>query len=172
MQKHLPFIIAAVVIAVVAVAYFVTSAPGTSTQPPLQQLYPDATTGSTTTSTGTLPPPAPTSTPTTQGVIAGHVNIGPICPVEKNPPDPACQPGPAQYNAYKIVATNSSKAGYSASIDGQGNYRFALVPGTYTVDIAPHPHQGVGSISGVPATVRLEAGAQVTVNITIDTGIR
>jgi len=107
-------------------------------------------------------------------VVRGHLDIGPLCPVERNPPDPACQPGPAQYNQYKIVVYDAAHKTLlnSVALDAQGNYRIALQPGTYVIDISPHPDGRIGGASGVPRQVQVKSGETVTVDISIDTGIR
>ncbi|MEK7081236.1 MAG: hypothetical protein AAB902_02520 [Patescibacteria group bacterium] len=39
----------------------------------------------------------------TAGFLEGKVTIGPLCPVERTPPDPACQPTEATYKAWQIA---------------------------------------------------------------------
>jgi len=41
---------------------------------------------------------------TEKSPLAGKVNIGPLCPVERNPPDPSCQP---TEETYIVKATNN-----------------------------------------------------------------
>jgi len=38
-----------------------------------------------------------------KGTLQGHITIGPLCPVETNPPDPNCQPTEETYNAYHLL---------------------------------------------------------------------
>lgn len=127
-------------------------------------------------------PPVTTSTTTTQpvlperktGTIVGHVDIGPICPVEQMPPSKECEPGPQHYAAYRIVvsAVNSDKALRLPPIDSSGNYRVEVPNGTYRVEVKPDREGAPGGVSGVPRTVVVAAGATVRVDISIDTGIR
>lgn len=119
-------------------------------------------------------PPSPSPAPQGSGVIAGHLDIGPICPVERVPADPNCAPGPQHYASYKMVAYNASRTAVikQAAFDAQGNYRLDLPSGTYIIDIAPHSPDGPGSASGVPVQVVLRSGGQVRVDVSVDTGIR
>lgn len=69
------------------------------------------------------------ATPGGEGIIQGSVVLGPTCPVERIPPDPACAPKPyatkvdiyrqvGSATPYKTVATNAS-----------GTFNVALDPG-------------------------------------------
>jgi hypothetical protein len=175
--KYTALIVALIIIGGGIIAYSAAMAKdGEPFFAPLQQLF----TGSpyTVPSPDVTPMPTvtPLGTPQAQGtgVIAGHLDIGPLCPVERDPPDPGCQPGPAQYNQYKMVAYDASRKNVikEASFDAQGNYRIELPAGSYVVDISPHASTRIGGASGVPQTIDLKNGATVTVNVTIDTGIR
>lgn len=53
--------------------------------------------------------------------------------------------------------------------DPETGYSVPLKPGTYVVDI---PHPGIGGSRELPATVTLQNGETVRLDISIDTGIR
>ncbi len=103
------------------------------------------------------------------GILAGHVTIGPNCPVEQvgHP----CTPSPETYAAHEFVVLNGAQketARFYAGADG--NYSIALSPGTYTVTTAK---TGFGYMSkDLPSTIVIKNGQTVSLNVSIDTGIR
>jgi hypothetical protein len=104
-----------------------------------------------------------------RGTLSGAVTIGPNCPVETqaNP----CPTPPAAYDARKILIENADATSvlFTVDIDSHGFYRIDLVPGTYTVDMKKN---GIDRATGVPAKVTIASNHGVTLNISIDTGIR
>ena len=110
--------------------------------------------------------PAATNAPDTG--IRGTATAGPVCPVERNPPDPACAPRPVA--GATIVIRDGSGAQVAVAISGaDGAYFVAVPPGEYVVD--PQPVPGVlGTAPTQPATVA--AGAVTDVPLDYDTGIR
>jgi hypothetical protein len=110
--------------------------------------------------------PAPTVPPDTG--IRGTATAGPVCPVERNPPDPACAPRPVA--GATIVVRDGSGAQVAVAISGaDGTYFVAVPPGEYVVE--PQPVQGVlGTAPKQPATVA--AGAVTEITLDYDTGIR
>ena len=60
------------------------------------------------------------------GWLEGTISIGPICPVEKIPPDPACMPTAETYKAYPVsVYTSDGKVKITQinpSLDGIFQY--------------------------------------------------
>lgn len=112
----------------------------------------------------------PDKTPSAElGTLRGHVTIGPLQPVEhQGVPTPT--PSPEVYAARKVIVTpKSGSPAQTVTIGPDGNYLIALPPGTYVVDIN---HTGVDHSSDVPKTVQITAGAVITLDISIDTGIR
>ena len=102
-----------------------------------------------------------------RGVLHGKVLLGPICPVERIPPDPACAPKP--YKTRINVRYVKNGALYkSATTDSSGRFTLSLNPGTYLLRAA--------SGSTYPRcsdfTVRVIAGRTQNVIINCDTGIR
>lgn len=105
-----------------------------------------------------------------QGFLVGTVTIGPLCPVETDPPEPNCQPTEETYNAWPIdilTADGNTVIGQiQPNLDG--TYTFELPEGTYQVDLEnPHPFG-----STLPATVTILANENTVLDIDIDTGIR
>ena len=100
--------------------------------------------------------------------IRGTATAGPVCPVERNPPDPACAPRPVA--GATIVIRDGSGAQVAVAISAaDGGYFVAVPPGEYVVD--PQPVQGLlGTAPRQPATV--VAGAVSDVPLDYDTGIR
>jgi hypothetical protein len=106
------------------------------------------------------------------GILEGKISIGPICPVETDPPDPGCLPTAETYKAYpvsvwtpdgrsKITLLKPSLNGsYTADLD-QGNYLIIL----------ENSGSNIGS-SNLPIAVTIISGKITTLNIDIDTGIR
>ncbi len=106
------------------------------------------------------------------GILEGKISIGPICPVETDPPDPGCLPTAETYKAYpvsvwtpdgrsKITLLKPSLNGsYTADLD-QGNYLIIL----------ENSGSDIGS-SNLPIDVTIISGKITTLNIEIDTGIR
>ncbi len=104
------------------------------------------------------------------GTLQGHVNIGPLSPVERvDIPTPTVPP--QVYAARKIVIyyADGQKEVTRVSPDAQGNYKVTLAPGTYVVNLAP---TGIDRAQGLPATMTIESGKTTTLDISIDTGIR
>ncbi len=103
------------------------------------------------------------------GTLQGNMTIGPICPVEQvgHP----CNPTPQMYAAHQVFVYNSSRTKLITTLipDAQGNFSASLPVGTYLVDVQ---HQGVGAVTGVPATTAIVSGNTTSLSINIDTGIR
>ena len=182
MKRSASIILAvAVLFTALLVTMFFTYAQGGSFWYPWQALrdknevLPSSTSSVVVPSPSVVPFVGPTSTPIAgNGYVVGHLDIGPICPVERDPPDPNCQPGPRHYDPYTMVAYDAARKRVikEAAFDAQGNYRIELSAGTYVIDIAPHLENRIGGPSGVPQSVEVKKGSTVTVNVTIDTGIR
>jgi hypothetical protein len=121
--------------------------------------------------TATSAAPPSNAIPTTGGSwIIGTATAGPVCPVERFPPDPACAPRPvagatiAVYSAGgQVIATTTTGA--------DGSYRVAVPAGSVQVVAAP-----VAGLMHAPApivvVVPAGASAWVRVDLSYDTGIR
>jgi hypothetical protein len=102
--------------------------------------------------------------------ISGFIHMGPICPVERIPPDSNCADRP--YANAKVVIRNTKNniiAGQTFS-DEKGKFRITLMPGTYMVEVSsptgsPLPRCG--------ATEQIVKTAVFTaVDVSCDSGIR
>jgi hypothetical protein len=101
--------------------------------------------------------------------VRGTVTAGPTCPVEREPPDPAC--ADRAVAGAVLVFTNAGGAEVArATSDAQGTFSVELAPGAYR--LVP---QSVEGLMGTPAAidVQVEAGQPMTeVHVTYDTGMR
>jgi hypothetical protein len=107
-----------------------------------------------------------------QGVLKGTISIGPLCPVERIPPDPACAPTAETYKAYQVDVYSSDGVNIIAELNPalDGSFITDLPGGNYKINLA----KGILSIGGsnLPSEITIERGDTTILNITIDTGIR
>jgi hypothetical protein len=105
------------------------------------------------------------------GTLEGVISIGPLCPLQKDPPDPGCLPTRETYNAYP-VAVFSPRGTKITRIDPalDGSYETSLEPGHYFIVLETN-HSGISS-SNLPAEVVITSKDKKIFNINIDTGIR
>jgi hypothetical protein len=106
------------------------------------------------------------------GFLEGRINIGPICPVEKDPPDPGCLPTAETYKAYPVSVWTSNGGRKITQINPEldGSYITDLEPGNYLI-ILETGRSNIGS-SNLPVEVTIRSDDVTTLNIDIDTGIR
>ena len=98
--------------------------------------------------------------------IAGRVLAGPVCPVERSPPDPACSPRPVGGAVIRILQGGDEVV--RTSTDSLGRFLIPVDAGTYVVE-----PQAVQGLLGTPAPVAVVvADARVDVDLAYDTGIR
>lgn len=102
-----------------------------------------------------------------QGLVTGHITIGPICPVESI--DHPCVVPSETYTSRNVViyAPDKTTLIKKTSLDTQGNYAIPLPVGTYWIQIQP---AGIGA--GEKKKVTIVASQTTTVDFDIDTGIR
>lgn len=100
--------------------------------------------------------------------IRGLATAGPVCPVEKNPPDPACAPRPIA--GAKVMIRDASGTEVAMAVTGSDGVFFVeLQPGDYVVE--PQPVQGLmGTAAKQSASV--SGGSVALVQLDYDTGIR
>ncbi len=113
------------------------------------------------------PPVTPAPAPAFSGIV-GTVTAGPVCPVERIPPDPSCAPRPVA-GAVLVVSDLAGREVARATSSATGEYRIPLPAGSYV--LTPQPTQGLMG-TPAPVDVTVEAGAPATVDIQYDTGIR
>lgn len=106
------------------------------------------------------------------GWLEGTISIGPICPVEKIPPDPACMPTAETYKAYPVSVFTSDGKRKIAQLEPalDGIFTSELAPGNYQV-ILETGNKYVGG-SNLPAEVSIVSHEKTMLSISIDTGIR
>jgi hypothetical protein len=106
--------------------------------------------------------PSPTAVAT--GTVTGKVSIGPLCPVEPctNPNNP--------YTGLTVVISDAGAVVRSVDVTDDGSYSANVPAGTYDVDL--QPCEWLGCRSSLPERVTVKADQLVTLDISIDTGIR
>lgn len=104
-----------------------------------------------------------TSPPIDSGV-EGTVTVGPMCPVERDPPDPDCADRPL---AVTLEALRAGIVVATFSSDEAGQYRVALAPGNYTFQDKAH---GLPSCHAGPVVV--VAQEYTRLDFVCDSGIR
>jgi hypothetical protein len=104
------------------------------------------------------------------GTVIGRVILGPVCPVERIPPDPACAPRPykSTINAWSTWTGSSYKP---VQTDANGVFRLSLPPGAYS--LAASPATGSGPYPRCAVTkILVVAKKSQNVTVNCDTGIR
>jgi hypothetical protein len=105
------------------------------------------------------------------GTLAGHVDIGPLQPVERvGEPQPT--PSPEMYAAWRIVVLSQDGKREIArtEIDSRGNYQVIIPAGKYMVTAKPTSGVGLGGQRVQP--VEVFSGETTQLDVSIDTGIR
>lgn len=119
--------------------------------------------------TACLGPPGSSPTESTTRSVTGRATAGPICPVERNPPDPACAARPVA-GAVLVFQDVTGAEVTRAITDQNGHFSVALAPGAYR--LVPRPVAGLMG-GGRPLEFQVEAGKTLPpLAVTYDTGIR
>jgi hypothetical protein len=100
--------------------------------------------------------------------VGGTATSGPVCPVEKNPPDPNCAPRPVA-GAVLLVRDASGAQVARTTTGADGSFFIALAPGGYVLE--PQPVAGLMGTAG-SQTVTVNDGVASTIQVSYDTGIR
>jgi len=100
--------------------------------------------------------------------VRGLVLAGPVCPVERIPPDPGCAPRPVEGAVLIVRGADGAEAG-RAQTDGRGFFELPLDPGSYTLE--PQPVEGLMA-TAAPLSFTVEDGASTPLTVEYDTGIR
>ena len=106
------------------------------------------------------------------GFLEGKITIGPICPVERIPPDPGCLPTAETYKAYPVsiwtLEGDLKIALINPALDG--SFYTELPPGKFLVKLEKNQNGPGGS--NLPVEVTITSRNVTLINIDIDTGIR
>ncbi len=121
-------------------------------------------------SVGEVTPTGQSGDPLPQaGAVTGNVTAGPVCPVERVPPDPSCGPRPVA-GALLIVQTTAGREVARTTSAADGTFHLTLAPGAY--HLVPQP---VAAYMGTaqPIDFRVEVGEPTPeLDVSYDTGIR
>jgi hypothetical protein len=106
------------------------------------------------------------------GFLEGIISIGPICPVERIPPDPACLPTAETYKAYPVAVytVNGGTKILQLMPALDGTFISELPPGDYLVKLSSAQNKIGGS--NLPVEISITSQEKTTLDINIDTGIR
>jgi len=109
-------------------------------------------------------PPSPAGPP---HEIGGRATAGPVCPVERIPPDPSCAARPVA-GAVIVIQDASGREAARTTTDADGRYLVYVPAGDYVVVGQP-----VKGLMGTPQPQPVTTGAGTTVaDLSYDTGIR
>ena len=100
--------------------------------------------------------------------VAIRLVAGPVCPVERNPPDPSCAPRPVP-NADVIVRDPSGQEVAQGMSDAQGSMTLSLPGGAYYVEASAA--QGLMRVPE-PQAFSVPGGRTASIVMEYDTGIR
>ncbi|WP_418264545.1 hypothetical protein [Flavobacterium faecale] len=104
------------------------------------------------------------------GVLKGKISIGPICPVETIPPNPACLPTQETYKYWAVYVWTLDKKEKIAQLQPEldGNYSLQLAVGRYILDLDDQHRFG----KNLPASIIIKNNETTIFDVNIDTGIR
>lgn len=100
--------------------------------------------------------------------VRGTVTAGPTCPVERDPPDPACADRPVE-GAVLVFSDQAGSEVVRVTSAEDGTFAVELAPGAYRVTALP-----VTGLMGTPGPmdVQVVAGEAADLPVSYDTGIR
>lgn len=98
--------------------------------------------------------------------IHGVALVGPTCPVEQDPPDPACADKPYE-GALVVTTPDGAQVVRTFSTDAAGRFNVSLPPGDYAIRSA-----SPNALPSCMATARVVADAWTVVEVPCDSGIR
>jgi hypothetical protein len=108
-----------------------------------------------------------------KGILMGKVSIGPLCPVETDPPDPDCLPTEETFKAWPIAVStaNGKRKIVQLHPNPDGTYDVELPVGNYLVNLENQQSYGPGG-SNLPVLIEINRSDTTRLDIDIDTGIR
>jgi hypothetical protein len=112
--------------------------------------------------------PAPSSV--AQVHLTGRATAGPVCPVERVPPDPNCAPRPVAGAVLAIVTVAGAEVG-QARTAADGSFAFDVPEGDYR--LVPQRVEGLlGTAPSIEFSVRVGGPQPAPFDVLYDTGIR
>ena len=99
--------------------------------------------------------------------VRGTVLLGPTCPVERMPPDPACADKPYA-TAIVVYRASSQSVFVMGNSDTNGMFKFSLPPGPYTLEAK----NGKVFPRCAQVSVEVPVSGYASTTISCDTGIR
>ena len=100
--------------------------------------------------------------------VRGDVKAGPVCPVERVPPDPQCAPRGVK-TTIRVRSASSHKLVKKVHSGGDGRFKARLRPGSYVLEA----QSGAGGWPRCqPQQVAVKAHHFARVHVSCDTGIR
>jgi len=100
--------------------------------------------------------------------VTGHAHAGPVCPVQQDPPDPACADKPVA-GATLVIVDETGEEVAAIQTDTAGNFGATLPAGNYT--LVPQPVDGLLG-TAPPQTFTTGRGLAPALDVAYDTGIR
>ena len=100
--------------------------------------------------------------------VGGTVTAGPVCPVEKNPPDPGCA-ARSVAGAVLLVRDGSGEEVARTTAAADGTFFVDLPPGGYVVE--PQAVEGLMGTAS-PQSIVVNDGVATQIQVDYDTGIR
>jgi hypothetical protein len=101
--------------------------------------------------------------------VRGTVSAGPVCPVERNPPDPGCAPRLVAGAVLVVTDAKGTEVARATSVE-DGTFSIELGPGAYR--LTAQPFEGLMG-TPEPMDFEVEAGGPMTeLQVSYDTGIR
>lgn len=114
---------------------------------------------------GCLAAPSPSSSG-----IHGVAMLGPVCPVQRDPPDPQCADRPFVGNL-SVMSVDGARVVATFATRADGSFNVTLPPGDYAIRNADNP-SGLPRCVAEGGTFAVRADAWALVNVSCDTGIR
>lgn len=105
------------------------------------------------------------------GTLQGHVSIGPLRggPVQEGDASATVPPEVYAVRPVLVYAEDGVTLLNEVKIDAQGDYKLALPAGRYVVSITL---TGIDRSPQAPTPIDIRAGEIITLDISVDTGIR
>ncbi len=106
--------------------------------------------------------------PSSAANVHGQVLLGPTCPVERIPPDPACAPKPYVTTVDVFTARDTAHPYRTQRTSVSGAFNFILGPGAYVLRAqsgSPYPRC-------TDSPIKVSSGVSQEVILNCDTGIR